>query len=104
MNWVIAISLLIAFELIADIFAKEWSLHGNYLWIGAIGAYIIATTFWLFALKNGAGLAKGGIIFSVACAILAVGLGMLLYKEPANKTQIIGICLGIISLILIFWE
>lgn len=104
MNWIIAISLLIAFELIADIFAKEWSLHGNYLWIGALGAYLIANTFWLFALKNGAGLAKGGIIFSVACALLAIILGMFIYKEPVNRLQTAGIYLGIISLVLILWE
>lgn len=104
MNWIFAISLLILFELIADIFAKEWSIHGKYLWIGALASYLLANTFWLFALKNGSGLAKGGIIFSVACAVMAVGLGMFLYKEPVTRTQLVGIFLGILSLILIFWN
>ncbi|MFH1145391.1 MAG: hypothetical protein V1707_00285 [bacterium] len=45
-NWVIAISLLVFFELVADVLAKEWSLHGNTIrWLGAIIAYVVANTF-----------------------------------------------------------
>jgi drug/metabolite transporter (DMT)-like permease len=105
MRWILPLSLLILFEALADIFAKEWSLHGQW-WraIAAIGAYVVANTFWLFALKNGLGLARGGIIFSVACAIMAIGLGLWLYREEASKTQIAGMCMGVISLGLIFWD
>src|SRR4051812_25553182 len=99
MNWILPLSLLIIFELIADVFSKEWSLHGNYLWIGALASYLIANTFWLFALKGGSGLARGGMIFAVACALLAIGLGVILYKEPINKIQMIGMILGISSLV-----
>ena len=103
--WIIYLTFLILFELIADIFSKEYALHGTMLrWLGAIVGYIIANVFWLFAIKNGSGLARGAIIFSIASAIIAVGLGLLLYKETPSKTQIFGITLGILSLILIFWK
>lgn len=105
MDWLLPLSLLIIFEAIADIFAKEWSIHGNTIrWIGAISSYVIANTFWLFALKNGSGLGRGSIIFSVVSAILATALGLLFYKEEISRVQLFGVVFGIISLVLIFWE
>ncbi len=105
MNWIFGISLLIIFELIADVFSKEYALKGNwFLWCGAIAGYIIANIFWLSAIKNGSGLARGAVIFSVGSAIVAVALGLLLYHERMSTPQIAGVGLGIVSLILIFWE
>jgi multidrug transporter EmrE-like cation transporter len=105
MLWILPISLLVVFEIIADVFSKEYSLHGHwYLWVGAIVGYIIANIFFLSAMKNGSGLARGAIIFSVASAILAATLGIYFYHEHTNKIQLIGMLLGIVSIILIFWE
>ncbi len=106
MPWILPLSFLILFEIIADIFAKEWSLktHLWYLAFGALASYVIANSFWLFALKNGSGLARGAIIFSVATAIIATLLGLFWYQEKVSNVQIAGIIAGIISIILIFWE
>ena len=105
MKWLIPLSILIGFELVADILAKNWSEKGGgVLAIGALVAYLLGNTFWLFALKNGSGLAKGAVIFSIVSALLAIGLGILFYKETLNKLQIIGVLFGLISLVLIFWE
>ncbi len=105
MNWILPLSLLIIFEIIADIFAKEWSLHGNIIrWMGAISSYVVANTFWLIALKNGSGLGRGAVLFSVASAILAAVIGFLFYKEQINKIQLLGVIFGITSLVLIFWD
>ncbi len=105
MRWILPLSLLIVFEIIADIFAKEYSIHGTWLrWLAAISAYVIANIFWLIAIRHGSGLARGAIIFSVSSAVIAVVLGLLLYKEQVGKAQIAGAVLGIISLILIFWN
>ncbi|MBN2884453.1 EamA family transporter [Patescibacteria group bacterium] len=104
-NWIIPLSLLIIFEALADIFAKNWSLQ-KYTWLAivSLSLYLIANSFWLFALKNGAGLSRGAIVFSVASAIIAILLGVIFYKEPVSKLQLIGFFIGLISLILIFWE
>ena len=105
MKWLIPLGILIIFELIADIFAKSWSLKGGWvLATCALIAYLLGNTFWLFALKNGSGLAKGAVIFSIVSAVIAIGLGVLLYKETITKVQLIGVVLGLLSLILIFWE
>jgi multidrug transporter EmrE-like cation transporter len=105
MPWIFPLSMLIVFEIIADIFAKNWSLQRTaWIAIASLASYLIANSFWLFALKNGSGLGRGTIIFSVATAIIAVILGIIFYKEPANKFQIIGLFLGIIAIVLLFWE
>lgn len=105
MFWVIPLILLIILESVADIFAKEYSLKGSwYWWVLAIGGYIAANIFWLWAIRAGSGLAKGAIIFSVASAILAIILGVYIYGEQTNKFQFAGMIMGVISLMLIFWE
>jgi uncharacterized membrane protein len=106
MTWIIPLGILVFFELIADIFAKEWSL-GNRSFVYAVIAliaYMLANTSWLFALKYGSGLARGAIIFSVTSAILASVIGLIFYKEELSSIQAIGILLGIIAIGLIFWE
>lgn len=104
-QWLIPLSILILFELIADILAKNWSLNGGWIMATtALGAYLLANTFWLFALRNGSGLGRGAIIFSIMSAIIAIILGLFLYQEKATINQIIGMILGLISLVFIFWE
>ena len=103
--WVFFISLLIVFEAIADILAKEFQINSTWIWfVAAILAYVVANVFWLFSLKSGAGLTKGAIIFSVGSAILAIVVGLLLYKEPITKLQIAGIVMGLFSLLFLTWE
>jgi drug/metabolite transporter (DMT)-like permease len=105
MFWIIPISFLIVFEVIADIFSKEYSLKGHwYLWAGALLGYVVANIFWLWGIKSGSELARGAIIFSVGSAIGAVILGVVFYHESVTKIQIIGMILGALSLALIFWE
>ena len=103
--WVLPISFLIFFELVADFLAKEYSLKGGWIfWSLAILGYIIANSFWLYAIRHGSGLARGAIIFSVGYAVVAVALGVLFFKEHLNTNQTIGSLLGIVSLVLIFWN
>jgi drug/metabolite transporter (DMT)-like permease len=93
---------LIIFELIADIFAKEWSLSGSLPKASvAFIAYFLANTAWLFAMRKGITLSRGAIIFSVASAILALIVGVLIYKEPTSKYQIVGAIFGIVALALL---
>ena len=105
MNWIVPLSLLVVFEITADIFAKEWSLKQTPLiWVFAIGSYVLGNMFWLYALKNGLGLGKGALIFAIVTAIIAIIIGVYFYKESVNRVQMIGIVLGLVSLVLILWE
>lgn len=105
MWWLPFLILVIIFELIADVLSKEWSLYPRLLFlIGGILFYLIANIAWLYALRHGVGLARGVSIFSVACTIVAVIIGIIFYKESVSNIQLLGIILGVISLILIFWH
>ncbi len=94
------------FELVADIFAKEWSLGNRSIFYAILSlfSYLLANTSWLIALKSGSGLARGAIIFSVTSAILASIIGLIFYKEHLTAVQIVGMGLGVVSLVLIFWK
>lgn len=94
--------LLIAFESIADILAKKWS-EGNALWraIAALAGYLICNTFRLFSLKNGVGLGRWAIIFSVASGVLAVLIGVFLFREHITALQMTGIVIGLVSIALL---
>jgi drug/metabolite transporter (DMT)-like permease len=103
--WVIALLLLITFEAIADILSKEYSLHGTFLyWSLALSGYIIANIFWLISIRKGSGLARGAILFSVGSAIAAVLIGALSFQEKIGKVELVGIVVGILSVVLIFWS
>ena len=107
MHWFIPFVGLVLFEVIADIFAKEWSLPKTNPWwcfVFAVTAYLIANMFWLFAIKYGSGLAKGATLFSVATALVASCIGIFYYKEQLNHIQIAGIVIGVISLTMIAHE
>ena len=97
--------LLIIFEIIADIFAKEYSLHNLFIfWITSILCYILANSFWLESMRKGITLSRGGLIFSVSTAILVIVIGKYMYSEEISRVQMIGLLLGIMSLILIMWN
>jgi len=105
MNWIGLMVVVVLIEAVSDIVAKEWSLHDK-LWIGAFAlvGYIATNIFWLYALKNGVGLARGAVIFSVGSALLGVVSGLLLYKETITTLQFVGIIFGLVSFTLLFWE
>ena len=105
-QWIIPLGILILFEAIADVFAKEWSLGNRSIFYALLSlfSYLLANTSWLIAIKSGSGLARGAIIFSVASAILASIIGLIFYKEHLTAIQIVGVSLGIVSLVFIFWE
>jgi len=104
--WLIPLGILILFEAIADILAKEWSLGSRSIFYAVVAliAYMLANTSWLISLRYGSGLARGAIIFSVASAVLASIIGIIFYKESLSIVQIAGIALGVVSITLIFWE
>lgn len=105
MKWIIPISLLVIGEAFADIYTKKFSINNKWqIAVIALIFYSLANVFWLIAIKYGAGLARGGIIFSVACVLLALIIGLGVYKEHLSTAGWIGIIFGIISLALLLRE
>ena len=99
-KWIVPIVLLVVFEGLADIVAKYFAItNKTYIAVGALLLYVVANIFWLFALKNGAELATGAVIFSISSEVLAIFIGLLIYHEQISLFQGIGLILGVISLV-----
>lgn len=103
--WLWYVLILVAFELIADIFAKQFGVTGKVLFgVLSILGYVLANLAWLFSLRHGAQLSKGSIIFSALSGIGAVLIGLFVYHEHINRYQLVGVILGIAALIFLSLE
>ena len=98
-KWLYFLLLLVAFELLADILAKQFSLNGRILFaVLALLGFLAANTAWLISLRTGAELGKGAVLFSVLSGIGAVMIGILVYHEKTTPWQLIGLALGIAAI------
>jgi multidrug transporter EmrE-like cation transporter len=105
MRWQLWLALLVVFEVAADVFAKEYSLTRSRLHAAsALALYVACNSCWLAALCRGSGLARGAILFSVASAVLAVALGVLVYRESLTTANSAGLLLGVVALVLLGYE
>ncbi len=105
MKWIIPLVVLILFEAIADYFAGKWGITGSmrFAFISFAG-YALGNLSWLIAVYDGSGLARGAEIFSIVSALLAISIGVFIYKESFSNVQAIGAVLGVISIVLLVWE
>ena len=104
-RWLYFLLLLVVFELIADILAKQFALNGKLIFaVLSILGFIAANTAWLISLRTGAELSKGAVLFSVLSAVGAVLIGLLVYKEKATRSQFVGLVLGIVAIALLSLE
>lgn len=104
-TWMTPLIFLVLFEGLADVIAKKFAItNKSIIAIGALSVYMIANIFWLISLKNGADLSRGAILFSLLSYLLAIIIGVGIYKEHLSLVQSIGVGLGIVSLVMIMWE
>lgn len=98
-KWLYFLLILVVFELIADVLAKEFALSGKYVFaVLSIVGFIAANTAWLISLRIGAELGKGAVLFSVLSAIGAVIVAVVLYQEKITIYQGIGLLLGVAAI------
>ena len=100
--WILPLLGLILFEACADYFAGNFAYHGKIIFaVVALLLYIVGNISWLISLKNGSGLTRGAMLFSVGSACAAVLIGFFIYKEELSPHQIVGVFLGLMSVFLI---
>ncbi len=98
-KWLYYLLVLVIFELVADILAKQFAISGKYVFaILSIVGFIAANTAWLISLRTGAELSKGAVLFSVLSGIGAVLIGVFVYHEKTTTYQVIGLILGIAAI------
>ena len=64
-------------------------------------AYATANIFWLFAIRKGSELARGAVLFSIGSALVGIFIGVIFYKEKVGRMELIGLCMGVVSIILL---
>lgn len=104
-TWLAFILILVLFEVIADVLAKQFALNGKLvLAVLSILGYVAANIAWLISLRSGGELGKGAVIFAALSSIAAVVIGLLVYREKASPYQLIGMILGIVAIIFLSME
>jgi multidrug transporter EmrE-like cation transporter len=99
-TWLTFVLILVVFELIADVLAKQFALNGKpFIAVLSILGYVAANIAWIISLRNGGELGKGAILFAALSGIIAVVIGVLVYRVKASPYQFIGMGLGIMAIV-----
>ena len=103
--WLVYLIILVAFELVADVLAKQFAINGRLVFgVLSILGYVLANIAWLISLRSGGTLSRGSVIFSALNAIVAVVIGLLIYHEKVGPYQLVGLALGIAAIMFLSAE
>lgn len=98
-RWFAFLTLLVALELVADVLAKQFAVSGDALFaLLSLLSFAVANMAWLASLRSGAQLGTGAILFGILSSMGAVIIGLFVYQEHANTSQLIGMIIGIVAL------
>ena len=91
----------VALEVGADIFLKKWAIgnRGSFFLIGVAG-YAVATVFWGLSLKFDL-MSRLISVFMILNLVAVVLVGVLYFGEKLTPVNMVGIALGILSVVLI---
>ncbi|MBM3271694.1 hypothetical protein FJY94_00180 [Candidatus Kaiserbacteria bacterium] len=88
-------------EAAADIFFKKWTLaHGTPLFAVGLLLYTLGTLLWAYSLRFDT-LSRSIVIFTVLNLIVVVLAGVYVFGEHLEPIHILGILLGIASIVLL---
>ena len=103
--WVVYLLALVAFEVVADVLAKQFALNGKLVFaVLSLGGYVFANSAWLISLRSGGTLSQGSVIFSALNGVVAVVLGLVVFHEKASPYQLIGMALGLAAMVFLSLE
>jgi len=102
MKWSVPFIFLMVFETLGNYFAGLFgTLQNIFIAIFSLVIYGVANYFWLQALKDGSGLARGTVYFGVAVITFTALIGFAFYEEGITFVNVIGILTGTASLFLL---
>jgi small multidrug resistance pump len=104
MNGYVVVALLAAFVAVGDYFIKLASLEtdpisNHWFWVG-FAIYGASTFGWVYAMPH-LKLATLGILFSLVTVLLLAGIGVGVFGETLNRYELVGLALGVVSMILL---
>lgn len=98
--WIL-IGILIFLEIFAELSLKKWAENNGYAYlIGGIVLYSLIAVGFGFALKNSDKLTIANSVWQLSALIVISLVGIFIYKDKLTVIQIIGLCMGVIAIIL----
>jgi len=86
---------------VGDYLAKKWSLvPGWNFCAGALACYFISSFFYLLTLTR-KGLVVSCVIWSISSIVAFLFVGLFIFHETLSGMQLVGVTLGVISLIML---
>lgn len=84
---------------IGDVFMKQWSINNSwYIFTIGLFVWLVGLVFLAFSFKT-KNIAVASLIFSLSNVIFLTLLSWLYYKEPLTTNEIIGVILGMGSIL-----
>lgn len=89
-------------NIIATVLSKEFALTNKW-WLVLIACVStgLSSAAWSYGLKKGITLTAGTPIISISLMLTIVLIGFFYYQESLSWTNVLGICFGIMGIILI---
>jgi spermidine export protein MdtJ len=94
----------VVFEVSGDLLFRKWGLEQRWpVFVASLLIYNLAAIAWGFSLRH-IQVSTAIVVLGVLNVVLVVIGGVVLYREQLSATQMIGIGLGIVCLILLGGE
>ena len=104
--WLITLTIIgIAVVTVAgDYFIKLASLTStpvlNRWFVAGCGMYVLSTFGWVFAFRH-IKLASIGVLYSLLTVILLAALGVFVFGETLNRSELVGLGFAVIAIVLL---
>lgn len=103
--WV-GFGLIVLAEAIALYSVKYSQVHADCRWLvlSVVGYMVIPLLLWLILQHHGQHIATVNITWNILSTLYGLAIGVLLFQEKLKNLQWYGAILGVLSLVLIFYD
>jgi uncharacterized membrane protein len=85
-----------------DYASKKWVTLDSWWWLAlAYGSYILGVSFWFLGFRQSGEISKMALVWAILLAVAAILIGIVGFGERPTTTNLVGIGLGILSMVLI---
>jgi multidrug transporter EmrE-like cation transporter len=87
---------------VGEYWSKVWSLSPTMPRAAMlVVCYMLGSLAWLPAIYRGQSLSVIGSIWNLICMAITLVVGLVMFKETLNPTQMVGLGFGVIAIILL---
>lgn len=93
------------FYIVAEYYSKRYAMASSwrFYWL-AILPYWVVTLCWMPVIRHTNTLAVTSVIWDIFYFIISILIGVLIFQEKMSATQVVGLVLGAIAVVLLSVE